>query len=80
MGTRAHHALDGRFDKDIAQESLAVRAHDDEIRSRGRSGPQDAVERVAGDDQRIASDAVQLGHYADLFTQNSFGLAGFKRD
>jgi hypothetical protein len=73
--SRAHDALDGRPDEDIPQQQLAMRTHHDEIRTDGPGTPQNAVERIAGDDQRAALGATQFGHCADLLRQDPLGLA-----
>jgi hypothetical protein len=68
-------ALDGRSDKDIAQELLAVRTHDDEIRLDGVRRPQDAVKRVALNRYWTALNATELGYRRYLLGEDSLCFA-----
>ena len=47
---------------------------------RRRRGAQDAVERVARDDQGARREPVQFGDRTDLLAEDPFGLARFERD
>jgi hypothetical protein len=55
-------------------------AHDDEVSSHRLRRAQDAVERIAANDQRPAGDLPQFRHRSDLFVEDAFGLARFERN
>jgi hypothetical protein len=74
------HALEGRSDKNIAQELFAVRPHDDKVRLNRRCRSQDTVEGIPGNNHRTAADAAELGHCADLLGEDAVGLACLDRD
>ena len=57
-----------------------MRTHDDEICIYVRCHPQDGVERIACRDYRIALNAPEFGHHADLFGEDAFGFAPLHLD
>ena len=54
--------------------------HDDELRIDRRRGPQDPIKWITRNYHRTASNRLKFRHRADLFSENSFGLALFQFD